>query len=62
MSLTAGGAQQYPICNSQLTEDASEIIFKAHHNIGFAMDSPQGCVVGPGVLRRAVSEPDASSD
>jgi len=35
----------YPILNSSVDEKVENIIFKASHNIGFAMDSPEGLVV-----------------
>lgn len=36
---------KFPIVNSQLSNDLSEIIFKGSHNIGIAMDTPQGLLV-----------------
>ena len=37
--------QNYPIINSQVSADMREIIYKGTHNIGFAVDSPQGLLV-----------------
>nr|ACX47992.1 transacylase [Naegleria gruberi] len=37
--------KEYPILNSSLTEDESEIIYKGDHNIGVAMDTPNGLLV-----------------
>lgn len=36
---------EYPILNSSLSDDESEIIFKGDHNIGVAMDTDKGLVV-----------------
>ena len=36
---------EYPVLNSVVDERCENITFKAVHNIGFAMDSPQGLVV-----------------
>ncbi|MCP3427533.1 2-oxo acid dehydrogenase subunit E2 [Opacimonas viscosa] len=36
---------KYPIINSQVSADMQEIIYKGQHNIGFAVDSPQGLLV-----------------
>ncbi|KAF0972022.1 hypothetical protein FDP41_009718 [Naegleria fowleri] len=41
---------EYPILNSSLSEDESEIIYKADHNIGVAMDTPNGLLV-PNIKR-----------
>ena len=41
---------EYPILNSSLTEDESEIIYKGEHNIGVAMDTPNGLLV-PNIKR-----------
>lgn len=35
----------YPVINSQLSGDREFIVFKGAHNIGFAMDTPQGLMV-----------------
>ena len=35
----------YPVLNSSLSEDGSEITYHAAHNIGVAMDTPRGLVV-----------------
>lgn len=40
LSLTA-----YPIINSSLDSSCENIIYKASHNIGVAMDTPNGLVV-----------------
>lgn len=40
LSLTA-----YPIINSSLDSNCENIIYKASHNIGVAMDTPNGLVV-----------------
>ena len=37
--------QQYPILNSSLSPDESEIIYHGDHNIGVAMDTDKGLVV-----------------
>jgi len=36
---------QYPILNSSLDKNNENIIYKASHNIGFAMDTPSGLLV-----------------
>eukprot|EP00118_Oscarella_pearsei_P011007 m.70535 g.70535 ORF g.70535 m.70535 type:complete len:474 (+) comp35698_c0_seq4:34-1455(+) len=36
---------QYPVLNSHLNDDCTEILFKASHNIGVAVDSPDGLIV-----------------
>lgn len=36
---------QYPILNASLSECQEKIIYKADHNIGLAMDTPQGLIV-----------------
>ncbi|EFC48345.1 dihydrolipoamide branched chain transacylase E2 [Naegleria gruberi] len=37
--------KEYPVLNSSLSEDESEIIYKGEHNIGVAMDTPNGLLV-----------------
>eukprot|EP00049_Salpingoeca_infusionum_P018211 m.356227 g.356227 ORF g.356227 m.356227 type:complete len:485 (+) comp17474_c0_seq1:44-1498(+) len=37
--------KQYPILNSNVNEDCSEVVMKGAHNIGVAMDTPQGLLV-----------------
>lgn len=37
--------EQYPILNAQLSGDQTQIIYKTGHNIGIAMDTPQGLLV-----------------
>ncbi|EDO46141.1 predicted protein, partial [Nematostella vectensis] len=37
--------QQFPILNSSVDPECTKITFKAAHNIGLAMDTPQGLVV-----------------
>eukprot|EP00013_Stygamoeba_regulata_P024311 CAMPEP_0177664420 /NCGR_PEP_ID=MMETSP0447-20121125/20484_1 /TAXON_ID=0 /ORGANISM="Stygamoeba regulata, Strain BSH-02190019" /LENGTH=500 /DNA_ID=CAMNT_0019170391 /DNA_START=150 /DNA_END=1652 /DNA_ORIENTATION=+ len=37
--------QEYPILNSHVNQDASEMVYKASHNIGVAMDTPSGLLV-----------------
>jgi len=37
--------RDFAILNSSLSADESEIIYKASHNIGLAMDTPNGLVV-----------------
>jgi 2-oxoisovalerate dehydrogenase E2 component (dihydrolipoyl transacylase) len=37
--------RQYPILNSTLSADETQIIYKAAHNIGVAMDTPEGLLV-----------------
>jgi len=37
--------RQYPILNSSVSADESEIIYKAAHNIALAMDTPNGLIV-----------------
>jgi len=37
--------RDFTILNSSLSADESEIIYKASHNIGLAMDTPNGLVV-----------------
>ncbi|KAL9647928.1 hypothetical protein ABK040_008199 [Willaertia magna] len=41
---------EFPVMNSSLTEDESEIIYKGEHNIGVAMDTPNGLLV-PNIKR-----------
>ncbi|KAG2383529.1 hypothetical protein C9374_004200 [Naegleria lovaniensis] len=41
---------EYPVLNSSLSEDETEIIYKADHNIGVAMDTPNGLLV-PNIKR-----------
>lgn len=36
---------QFPIINSSLDSACENIIYKASHNIGVAMDTPNGLVV-----------------
>ena len=36
---------QFPLLNSVLSESSDAITYKAHHNIGFAMDTPIGLIV-----------------
>lgn len=36
---------QHPILNSSVSGDESELIYKGYHNIGVAMDTPNGLVV-----------------
>ena len=44
----------YPILNSHVNADCTEITYKADHNIGIAMDTPLGLVV-PNVKQVQVS-------
>eukprot|EP00127_Corallochytrium_limacisporum_P006942 Clim_evm28s238 gene=Clim_evmTU28s238 len=37
--------KSYPVLNSQVSEDETEIIYKGSHNIGVAMDTPMGLIV-----------------
>ena len=39
------GLKKFPILNSSLDAICENIIYKAHHNIGVAMDTPNGLVV-----------------
>lgn len=39
------GLKQYPILNSSLSADQTEVIFRGAHNIGIAVDTPTGLVV-----------------
>ncbi|XP_050342306.1 lipoamide acyltransferase component of branched-chain alpha-keto acid dehydrogenase complex, mitochondrial [Nymphalis io] len=39
------GLSRYPILNSSLDSTCENLIYKASHNIGFAMDTPNGLVV-----------------
>ncbi|KAM9958391.1 hypothetical protein ACTFIW_001253 [Dictyostelium discoideum] len=36
---------RYPVLNSSISQDQTEIVYKNYHNIGIAMDSPQGLLV-----------------
>ena len=36
---------EHPIMNAHVNDDCSEITLKADHNIGIAMDTPDGLVV-----------------
>jgi 2-oxoisovalerate dehydrogenase E2 component (dihydrolipoyl transacylase) len=36
---------EYPILNSSLSEDLTQLVFHASHDISLAMDTPQGLVV-----------------
>lgn len=40
----------YPLLNSQVNEDCTEIIYQSDHNIGFAADTPAGLLV-PNIKR-----------
>lgn len=42
---TSLGLTQLPILNSSLDSNCEHIIYKANHNIGVAMDTPNGLVV-----------------
>lgn len=42
---TSLALKSYPVLNASVSEDASEIIYKESHNIGVAMDTPQGLIV-----------------
>ena len=37
--------QDFPILNSSLSADETEIVYKGAHNVGLAMDTPNGLVV-----------------
>lgn len=37
--------KQYPILNSQLSNDQQTVVYKGAHNIGVAMDTPSGLIV-----------------
>ncbi len=37
--------KSYPVLNSSVNADVSKIIYKASHNLGVAMDTPQGLIV-----------------
>ena len=37
--------RQFPILNAHVDSSCSSITYKADHNIGIAMDTPQGLVV-----------------
>lgn len=39
------GLKKYPILNSSLSADQTEVIFRGSHNIGVAVDTPTGLVV-----------------
>ncbi|XP_018417462.1 PREDICTED: lipoamide acyltransferase component of branched-chain alpha-keto acid dehydrogenase complex, mitochondrial isoform X2 [Nanorana parkeri] len=39
------GLLQYPVLNASLDENCQNITYKAAHNIGIAMDTPQGLIV-----------------
>lgn len=36
---------EYPILNSSLNEDATQLTYHASHDISLAMDTPQGLLV-----------------
>lgn len=36
---------QYPILNSSLDSSCENVIYKSNHNIGMAMDTPNGLIV-----------------
>jgi 2-oxoisovalerate dehydrogenase E2 component (dihydrolipoyl transacylase) len=42
--------KEYPIINSYVNEECTEVLIKAEHNIGIAMDTPRGLLV-PNVKR-----------
>jgi len=42
---TSLALKKYPILNSSINEDDNQIIYHADHNLGIAMDTPQGLVV-----------------
>jgi len=45
MKATSLALTDFPILNSSISADGTEIIFKASHNIGIAMDTPSGLLV-----------------
>lgn len=45
MKATSLALADFPLLNSSISADGTEIIFKASHNIGIAMDTPSGLLV-----------------
>lgn len=45
MKALAQAVKEYPILNSQLNEDCTEIHYQPHCNIGMAVDTPTGLIV-----------------
>jgi len=45
MKATSLALAEFPILNSSVSEDGTEVIIKAAHNIGVAMDTPTGLLV-----------------
>jgi len=37
--------QDHPAFNAEVDEEAGEMVFKRHHNIGIAVDTPEGLIV-----------------
>ena len=46
---------QYPVLNSTVDSECTAITYHADHNVGVAMDTPQGLIV-PNVKRVQVNE------
>lgn len=45
LKATSLALKQYPILNSSVNADVTKLIYKASHNLGIAMDTPQGLLV-----------------
>jgi 2-oxoisovalerate dehydrogenase E2 component (dihydrolipoyl transacylase) len=45
LKATSLALKAYPILNSSVSEDGNEVLYKESHNIGIAMDTPQGLIV-----------------
>ena len=45
LKATSLALKQYPILNSSVNTDVTSLIYKSSHNLGLAMDTPQGLIV-----------------
>ncbi|CAM9443598.1 unnamed protein product [Heterosigma akashiwo] len=45
LQTTSIALAQYPILNSSIHESGDQVVYHENHNIGVAMDTPQGLIV-----------------
>jgi len=45
MKATSFALAEFPLLNSSVSQDGTQVVFKAAHNIGIAMDTPTGLLV-----------------